>query len=311
MRINHRQIEAFRSVILAGSVTSASRLMGVSQPAVSRLIHDLQGNIGMTLFEKRGSGLEPTAAAIAFYTEVERSFVGLDRIKQSAQKIRDSRSGSLRIAALPALINGYLPRFAGDYLATRPHLYLSLMGVISPMVVDMVLNNQCDLGFTESPMSSAGLTSIRLPPVPRVVVVPSGHRLAAQDSIRIRDLDGEDFISLSGSATGRAAIDLSLDVHQVKVNIRADTPLSEIACGFVSSGLGVAICDPFTAAAFAHRGIEARPLTPRLDFVFDAIFPPSRAPLPVALDFVQSLSERIRQEYPDAGPTDGAQAGTT
>ncbi len=300
MRINHRQIEAFRSVILAGSVTNASRLMGVSQPAVSRLLRDLQGNMGMVLFEKRGSGLEPTAAAVALYTEVERSFVGIERIAQTAQKIRDSRSGSLRIAALPALINGYLPKFAGFYLAERPNLHLSISGVISPMVVDAVLNNQCDLGFTESPMSSVGLTSMRLPAVPRVVVLPVGHHLAERAEIRITDLNGEDFIGLSGSATGRAAIDLSLDVHKVKVNLRAETPLSEIACGLVASGLGLAICDPFTAASFEHRGVISRPLTPRVDFTFNAIFPPHRTPLPVAVDFVHAFSQHILNEYPYA-----------
>lgn len=299
LKINHRQIEAFRSVILAGSVTNAAQLMRISQPAVSRLLRDLQAHLGLILFEKRGSGLEPTAAAVALYTEVERSFIGLDRIARAAQNIGKSRSGTLRIAALPALINGYMPRLAGEYLADKPGLYFSLQGVVSPMVIDLVLNNQCDVGFTESPMTSSGLASVRLPSIPRVVVMPENHRLAERRSIHVEDLQGEDFIGLSGSSVARAAVDLTLDTHNVNVVMRAETPLSEIACGLVSSGLGISICDPFTAREFANRGVVSRPLTPRVDFAFDAIFPPHRAPLPVAMDFVQALSEKILREYPE------------
>src|SRR5689334_87297 len=111
-RINFRQIEAFRAVMLSGSVTAAAGMIGVTQPAVSRLVRDLQGILKMPLFEKRGTGLVPTAAATALYTEVERSFVGLDRITDAAEEIRTRRAGMLRVAALPALANGFMPRFA-------------------------------------------------------------------------------------------------------------------------------------------------------------------------------------------------------
>ena len=72
-RINPRQVEAFRAVMLTGSVTAAANLMAVTQPAVSRLLRDLQELLRLQLFEKRGTGLVPTAAAMALFTEVERN----------------------------------------------------------------------------------------------------------------------------------------------------------------------------------------------------------------------------------------------
>ena len=78
-RINPRQVEAFRATMLSGGVTEAAKLMAVTQPAVSRLLRDFQALLKMELFERRGTGLVPTAAAIALYTEVERSFVGVAR----------------------------------------------------------------------------------------------------------------------------------------------------------------------------------------------------------------------------------------
>src|ERR1700690_386371 len=121
-RINPRQVEAFRERMLTGRVAEAGKLISVTQPAVRRLLRDFQGLLKMELFERRGTGLVPTAAATALYTEVERSFVGLERIPAAAEEIRGRRTGTLRIAALPALSNGYLPRLPRPHLKQRPHL---------------------------------------------------------------------------------------------------------------------------------------------------------------------------------------------
>ena len=75
--------------------------------------------------------------------------------------------------------------------------------------------------------------------------------------------------------------------------LRVETSLSEIMCGVVSSGLGVAICDPFTAYEFESRGVVARPFLPRIDFEFAAVFPPQRSPSPVALDLVEVMRQAL------------------
>jgi DNA-binding transcriptional LysR family regulator len=292
-RINSRQVEAFRAMMLTGSVTEAAKLMAVTQPAVSRLLRDFQALLKMELFEKRGTGLVPMAAATALYMEVERSFIGLERITAAAEEIRSRRTGTLRIAALPALSNGYLPRLSGRFLMERPNLNLSFFGVISPIVVDWVLNNQCDIGFAEVPIAHAGLSSVRLPAPARVAVLPAGHRLAAKATLQPRDFEGETFVSLTAGSTGRHLIDQAFNRDDVRRVLRVETSLSEIMCGLVSSGLGVAICDPFTAQEFANRGVVARHFLPRIDFEFAAVFPPQRSPSPVALDLVEVMRQAL------------------
>jgi DNA-binding transcriptional LysR family regulator len=292
-RINSRQVEAFRAMMLTGSVTEAAKLMNVTQPAVSRLLRDFQALLKMELFEKRGTGLVPAAAATALYMEVERSFVGLERITAAAEEIRSRRTGTLRIAALPALANGFLPRLSGRFLMERPNLNLSFFGVISPIVVDWVMNNQCDIGFAEVPIAHAGLSSVRLPAPARVAILPAGHRLAAKAMLQPRDFEGETFVSLTAGSTGRHLIDQAFNRDDVRRVLRVETSLSEIMCGLVSSGLGVAICDPFTAQEFEGRGVVARPFLPRIDFEFAAVFPPQRSPSPVALDLVEAMRQAL------------------
>jgi DNA-binding transcriptional LysR family regulator len=294
-RINSRQVEAFRAMMVTGSVTEAAKLVAVTQPAVSRLLRDFQALLKMKLFERRGTGLVPTAAATALYMEVERSFVGLERITAAAEEIRSRRTGTLRIAALPALSNGYLPRLAGHFLKERPNLNLAFFGVISPIVVDWVLNNQCDVGFAEVPIAHSGLPSLRLPALARVAVLPSGHRLAAKDVLQPRDFEGETFVSLSAGSSGRHLIDQAFTRDDVRRVLRVETALSEIMCGMVSSGLGVAICDPFTAQEFSTRGVIVRRFVPRIDFEFAPVFPAQRSASPVALDLVETVREALHE----------------
>src|ERR671937_458104 len=201
-RINSRQVEAFRAMMLTGSVTDAAKLMAVTQPAVSRLLRDFQALLKMELFERRGTGLVPTAAAMALYTEVERSFVGLERITAAAEEIRGRRTGSLRIAALPALANGYLPRLAGHFLMERPNL---------------------NIGFAEVPIAHSGLPSQRLPALARVAVLPTGHRLAEKEVLEPSDFEGETFISLSAGSASRHLVDQVFHRSDVRRVLRVET----------------------------------------------------------------------------------------
>ena len=294
---NLRQIEAFRCLMVTGSMTLAARRMGVSQPAISRLLKDFQDELDLVLFDKRGTGVVPTAEATALYAEVERSFVGLDRIQATAEHIRTRRNTSLRIAALPALANGYLPRFAGTVLMRRPELDLGLFGLISPLVVDWVINRQCDLGFAELPIAHPVLDVLPMPVLTRVAVLPSEHRLAAKTMLTPEDFEGENFISLKLGSSSRHRIDEVFDTRGVRRIMRAETHLSEIMCGLVSSGFGVAICDPFTAAEFATRGVVTRPFAPAIPFEFAALTPPGVSLAPIAQEFISTLQADITRRF--------------
>lgn len=287
--LNPRQLEAFRATMVAGTATDAAALMGVTQPAVSRMLRDLQAALGFRLFEKVGNKLVPTNEGLTLYAEVERSFVGLDRIARAAQEVKGRRAGVLRIAAMPALMNGFLPRFVGGFLADRPKIDLSLMGAGSHLVLEQVLSGECELGFAMGPLEHAGLIAQSMPVARMVAVLPFGHRLAEKAVVQVTDLDGEDFIALDGGGRSRMRIDRLAELHSVRLVVRAETRLSGIVCGLVSSGLGMSICDPFTAREFAHRGVVARPFEPAVEFEFAAVRSAQRQFPAVAKDLLEAF----------------------
>jgi DNA-binding transcriptional LysR family regulator len=290
MSLNPRQIEAFRAIMLTGSTVRAADSMRVSQPAVSRLLHDLQHRLGLTLFARRGQRLAPTAEAIALFSEVERSYVGLDRIAEAAAEIRTRRAGVLRIAVLPALANGFLPRFVGRFMRDRPKLDLAVYGLLSHLVLDWVASGQCDIGFVAGTMQHPAVSAVPLPATRMVAIVPELHRLARRRRIAARDFADEDFVSLSPGASSRAEIDQVFATGGIVRRLRIETPLSEIACAIVASGAAVAIVDPFTAAEYEGTGLVARPFEPPVTFAISAVYATHRGLSGVAREFLEAFS---------------------
>jgi DNA-binding transcriptional LysR family regulator len=291
--LNPRQIEAFRAVMLSGSATAAASLLAITQPAVSRLLRDLQYTTGLKLFDRRGGRLVPTGEALSLYAEVERSFVGLDRIALAARDLRARRAGTLRIAALPALANGFLPRFVGRFLQGRPKLDLALFGLVSHSVLDWVVGGQCEIGFAETRIEHPGVATEPMPPVTCVAVLPRGHRLARRRRLRPADLAGEAFVSLGQSSLTRFRVDKVFAEHDIKRETRVETHLSEIACALVAAGVGVSICDPLTANEYAPRGLDIRPFEPRIEFEFAAVYATMRPPSAIAREFIDAFRAHV------------------
>jgi DNA-binding transcriptional LysR family regulator len=265
MRLTLRQVEAFHAVMRTGSMTGGADLLAVTQPAVTRLVRDMENALGFALFDRRGNQLLPTAQAIALMPEIERSFIGLERIARVARGIGEQTAGSLRIAAMPAVANTLLPAFLKRFLAPRPQLQVSLLGVPSPLVAEMVASGQADIGYAEGPLNRHGL-DIQAVPMDAVVALPSDHALAARSVIHPTDLANERMIGVAPGSLFAAGVTLAL--AQVPTLTYLEAGLSYTACALVGQGLGISIVDPPTAGQFSHQGVTVRPLGVRIDTSF-------------------------------------------
>jgi DNA-binding transcriptional LysR family regulator len=300
--LNPRQIEAFRAVVVTGGVTSAARALNITQPAVTRLIHDLQYALGLTLFAKRGTRLVPTSEALSLYREVERQFVGLERIESAARNLREGQSGRLRIAALPTFNVGFLPRLVGRFMQDRPGLEAAVYGSISSQVVEWVSSGFCDVGFAQGPLDFPNIDVELLAPVPAVAVLPGGHRLAERLVLEPQDFADEPFVSLEQTTQLRYRIDALFSTARVTRQTRVETPLSMIACGLVAAGAGVTIVDPFTASEYAGRGVVVRPFRPAVLYDIGVVWSTGRLRSTLALDFAERVKTAVAGFAAESGP---------
>ncbi len=291
--LNPRQIEAFRTVIVTGGITSAARALHISQPAVTRLIHDLQYALGLTLFERRGTRLVPTNEALSLYREVERQFVGLDRIESAARQLREGEAGRLRIAALPTFNVGFLPRIVGAFLKEKPGLEVSIYGSISSQVMEWVASGFCDVGFAQSPLDFPNIEVEAMAPVPGLAVIPEGHRLAGKEVLEPQDFADDPFVLLEQSTPMRYYTDAVFAAARISRRSRVETPLSMIACSLVAAGAGLSIVDPFTAAEYHGRGVVARRFRPSIHYDVGVVWGAGRLRSTLALGFVQKVKAAV------------------
>lgn len=266
--MNLRQVEAFRTVMLTGKMTAAAELMSITQPAVSRLIRDFEIDTKLKLFDRRGNQLTPTREALTLLQEVERAYVGLSRIKAFAEEISRQNAGMLRIAAMPALANGIMPRFLAWFLRDRPNVHASLNGIPSSLVIEAVASGQVDLGFADGPLDRPGFL-IETRPIPAVVAVPTGHRLADREDIMPADLANERMITLEPGTLFAMRVEVAL--AGIPRSSTLETRLSHTALTLVSEGAGIAIIDPSSATEFRGRGVVVRPFAIFVDAGFLAI----------------------------------------
>lgn len=293
--IQSRQVEAFRAVMLTGAMTAAADTLGVTQPAVSRLIRDFEAELGVALFLRRGNLVVPTAQAFDLLREVERSFVGLQQIRAFASELRAGQGGCLKVAALPAVSASFLPRFLAQFSRERPNLRIVVDGLSSAVIRERVSASHFDLGIVSYPFSNGALT---ITPVGdgAVVAMPIGHRLAEVAVVRLDDLRDERVILLSRFTTGVQAIDIALQSLPNRLPI--ETPLANIACSLVAEGMGLAIVDVFSAIEFEGRGLVVRPFEPSL-IIGTAVIHSSERPLSVIAqqfhtELIESMQDHAR-----------------
>jgi DNA-binding transcriptional LysR family regulator len=196
-----RQIEAFRAVILTGSMTGAGEMLNISQPAVSRLIRDLERDLGLTLFKRAGARIAPNEEALLLNREVERMFIGNEKIRETAAAIRGSQHWGAA-GCRHAELGHRLPVIPGRrFLDEHPNASASLHEDSSCEHHRPGVAPQYDIGLAYAPTPHPGIEVRPLPPTEAVCIVPTGHPLARQEEIHVRDLE-----ATTSSGSGQAAL---------------------------------------------------------------------------------------------------------
>lgn len=257
----------------AGSVTGAARLLGRSQPAVSRLIQDLEADLGYALLHRSGPRITPTSRGLQFHAEVERHLASLTHIRERANAIGLDEPISLTIAATPSLAAGVLPRALA---AVSPDLiprHLHIQALAAENVVQAVLARSADFGIASLPLEHPGLDVHWIADAPCVVALAVDDPLAGNDVVRLADLAERRIITLANPFRLRHRIDEALARAGVAPQRIIDVNSSMTALTMVRVGLGVALVEPATVVGVPLEGIVMRTLDQTIPFLFGAISP--------------------------------------
>lgn len=262
--MNFKQIETFRAVMLTGSMTTAAQQLHTSQPNVSRVISKLETEIGFEVFDRLGGRVVATKGGEAFFREVERAFVGLDSLAESARAIRQAGAGTLRVAAAGSISVSVIPLAIRLFSERYPAVRIIVDTSESSVIANRVATQHCDLGFVSYVSDKPGVVASLLHSESAVCILPASHHLAKKKRLGPQDLKGERFISLPSGSSSRRAIDAAFGEDERILVL--ETPFAATICRMVSEGLGLSLVNPITSRTMKLPGIEVVPFKPDIEF---------------------------------------------
>lgn len=166
------RLQTFVAVYETGSVRSAAEGLHVTPPAVSTTMAALESALGVTLFDKAGRGIAPTDAADIF-VGYARKLLGL--VTEAAAAVHEADRGRVRIGAVATASEYLLPRPMASFVATHPHVELSLSVLRRDEVFSLAANHAIDVVIAGRPPRGTGLvTRARRPN--RLILVGSPDR---------------------------------------------------------------------------------------------------------------------------------------
>ncbi|WP_116473970.1 LysR family transcriptional regulator [Zobellella maritima] len=273
-KINAKQLYIFQEVINSGSISKAARRLGLTQPAVSSAIANLESDMGFMLFKRNHYGTEMTIEAKSFSEGVERVLNALNNLEELAEDLKHGRVGKLQIGCMPGLAV-VAPRIAAGFMRSNPGVKLSLQTFPSRKVEEWVAAGHFDLGIVEKPQA---INELQIFPYTFRVLcaLPPGSELADRQEITIEDLVGRPVITLGDAhQTTMQLRSLSLK-HNCPLNTVAETQLFPSAIALVNEGVGYALIDPVTAMEYSKRSDNAvvfRPFSPQVEFEVAIVLP--------------------------------------
>lgn len=289
------QLEAFSAVMSAGSVTGAARLLGRSQPGVSRMIQDLEQEIGYPLFDRKGPRVTPTERAFLLYEEVERMLVGLDRIRASALAIGRDDAPPLRVAATPALAAALVPRALAKSEPGVAARETQVRSASAEQVVQALVSRAADIGIATLPLDHGALHLHYVIEAPCVAVVNLDDPLADAPIVRPSDLADRPIATVANRYRLRRRIDQAFESAGLAPKVVLESNASLNAVMAAQANIAVAIVDPATAFGTPVAGVVARPLDVNIPF-FYGVATPADKPRPPAIDALIAAIDIVSRE---------------
>lgn len=291
MQITFRQIDAFRTVVSTGSVTRAAKVLGVSQPAVSRLLSDLEQATGLNLFNRSGRNLVPTEEALLLAEEVRRTFSGLEHIRNSARSIREFAHARLRIVSTPAMATTIAPDLIEPFANALPDASVSLEIQTVDDAIEWMVSREFDFGIAPPLRRSSALGQLLLSEQNAMCIAPSRHEIASRNEVRAADLGGVSFISYFPDSPFRHEVDRVFDQAGVSRQLQYEARTTDALCRLVAAGLGISIVGAPLKPDFGVPNISVLPFSPAIEFRCALIWSRHRPMSAIAKQFLELAQE--------------------
>lgn len=257
-----RSLDLFVTLMAARSLSDAARRIGITQPAASLALKELEAQIGVPLFVRSRQGLVPTPQAERLLPHAERLISQAQMVHRQIVGLRDGAASSLRLACIPSFGSTLLPATLERFRAERPDVEVKIEVEPLARILDLLRQEVVDVAFaylperTEDAPSGGALQCIL--DTPLACLMRRDDPLGARDHLLIDDL-AERTIILPSQAY--------LPIPAALLGLLGDSRLIVVnnvyaAMSLARAGGGIALANPLLLLSAVDTGLIARPLRP-------------------------------------------------
>jgi LysR family transcriptional regulator, carnitine catabolism transcriptional activator len=295
MRINPQQLSAFLQLARTGSFSEAARLQGVSQPALSRTVQQLEEAVGGRLFDRTTRSVELTPTGQELLPIADRLIAEFDSSFGELARFVEGRRGRIAIAALPSIAAVLLPPAITRYREDHPEVEVAVLDGLSGSVLDAVAQGRADIGLTIRPSPQATLAYRPLLSDEFGLVCRPDDALAGDAPLPWSVFEGRPFVAMAPESSVRQMTDAAF--------LQAGLAIPPLyGCAFlgttghlVAAGLGITALPRLTMPLLGQLGLVWRRLErPVMRRQIDAVTRVGRTLAPAALAFLAVLEQQAK-----------------
>lgn len=254
-----RHLRYFLAVARHLSFTAAAESLGVAQPSLSQQIRDLEAEVGTALFARTTRRVALTRAGQDFLAQATSILERAGEAAERARAIGAGTAGIVNVGLTGSMLAGPLGGAIGAFGRTYPDVALRIHEMSPDRQIAMLKSGQTDVSFLRCPPPDADLVSDLAWRETVRLVLPRGHRLAAE-TVGLADLSGERFVflRLADSLFARSLFECCVSAGFVPTITHQAVEAASLT-SLVAAGLGIALIPEFVAR-LAHADVVYRPI---------------------------------------------------
>jgi len=260
--LSFRQIEVFRAVMIAKTVSGAARLLNVSQPGLSRMLKYTDDKLGFELFDRTSGRLVPTKEAIELFRDVELIYKRIEGLEFKIKKLEKGEDVVFKIGSSPSLGRYVIPNVLGKLNDKFSNLIIQYDILSVQQMPDYLIQEKGEYVVGVFPINHPNIISTKFGSEPLVCVLPADHDLAGEDVISLASMEGYPLISFRADTPHGSLIASAYKEAKIERNVTTYVRFAETACSLVKNGLGIAIIDGFTAMGETGDGLIIKKVEP-------------------------------------------------
>ncbi|WP_195940050.1 LysR family transcriptional regulator [Romboutsia sp. 1001713B170131_170501_G6] len=243
--MNLQQLEYFKTVAETENFTKASKLLLVTQPALSKSIAKLEEELKVPLFEKSGRNVKLTRFGKIFLVHAERALVEIEKgIKELDEMVSDT-TGTVSISSTSRVGAYFMNFIISDFLNDNPNAKFQFNQQSVTEIIEDLKKGKIDIGFYDNhtePIWDANIESIPIKKQEYVLIVPKNHKLANRKEVSLKELENESFIAFCEGSKDRILSCTDALGYTPKISIQPKgANIGSVIEGLVSAGAGISV----------------------------------------------------------------------